>query len=407
MSSKRFNSINNVLLQFNLLNSTDPIVIPVIANLFGGNTSIKTIVNRDTGEITIIQLDKDGKTDPKMPSVILKGDKLSIISNEKKVDFNMKTDEKVVNPVSDVDNKNLQQTVDAKLPSITSMLGTWKFSGLGQEIVLSISPEADNKFSSSATILGKKYSGIGSSSSSSPSVGYDLSANFEKENLGIKIKQTKSDSISVTLTSVPPESKLSTYLNLPLNLTLIGSLPAPKPTGETSKSNNDNIGSIINLKNNEPVVGGASNNKILNVLSLENTFKLEESKYDKNSVEFMVSNLFKITFGKTADEDNLNYWFDLYTATNNDLKYMAKYFTSAGEFEPIKNLSDKDFVNNLYKNAFGRAGDEQGISYWVDVLKNGATRADLIVTFLEIGLGQKPTIDTQSIGQLGIISGSI
>ena len=48
-------------------------------------------------------------------------------------------------------------------------------------------------------------------------------------------------------------------------------------------------------------------------------------------------------------------------------------------------MNDTDFVNYLYQTTFGRAGEASGVAFWRDALANGATRADLLISFEEVG----------------------
>ena len=131
--------------------------------------------------------------------------------------------------------------------------------------------------------------------------------------------------------------------------------------------------------------------------------------FAKDSVEAAISTLYQTAFGRTAEAGGLDYWFDLGRA-GATMKQIADAFTHSAEFVAQAALSDIDFVNGLYQNTFGRAGEESGVAYWTDALAHGATRADLINSFSQIGASNiAGTIHTEAqvVGNVTIVTGII
>jgi hypothetical protein len=131
--------------------------------------------------------------------------------------------------------------------------------------------------------------------------------------------------------------------------------------------------------------------------------------FAKDSVEAAVSNLYHVAFGRDADAGGLNYWFDL-ARGGVSLKQIANAFTHVAEFAPIAQESDLTFVQGLYQNSFGRAGEDAGVQYWTDALAHGATRADLITAFAQIGaqnIAGEIHTEAQVIGNVTIVTGIV
>lgn len=92
------------------------------------------------------------------------------------------------------------------------------------------------------------------------------------------------------------------------------------------------------------------------------------------------------------------------------LKQIAEAFTHSSEFASIAKESDAAFIQGLYQNTFGRAGEDAGVAYWTDALAHGSTRADLIAQFSQIaGQNISGTIHTEAqvTGNVTIVTGII
>ncbi|MBX9899796.1 MAG: DUF4214 domain-containing protein [Burkholderiaceae bacterium] len=128
-----------------------------------------------------------------------------------------------------------------------------------------------------------------------------------------------------------------------------------------------------------------------------------------NSLEAQISLLYHTAFGRDADAGGLDYWFDL-AKGGASFRQIADSFTHSSEFAKVAALSNDAFVNGLYQNTFGRAGEESGVNYWIDDLAHGATRAELITSFSQIGVNNiTGTINTEAqvVGQITVVTGIV
>ncbi|MYM89916.1 DUF4214 domain-containing protein [Rugamonas sp. FT82W] len=94
--------------------------------------------------------------------------------------------------------------------------------------------------------------------------------------------------------------------------------------------------------------------------------------------------LYQAAFNRAPDESGLGYWI-----SNMDkglsLQQTAGYFIGSEEFAQRygANLSDADFVTQLYNNVLHRAPDAGGYAYWMHDLQIGVARANVLANFSE------------------------
>jgi Ca2+-binding RTX toxin-like protein len=133
--------------------------------------------------------------------------------------------------------------------------------------------------------------------------------------------------------------------------------------------------------------------------------------FAKDSVEGQVASLYHVAFGREADAGGLDYWFDL-AKGGASLKQIAYAFVLSTEYTSThSNQSDTAFIQSLYQNTFGRAGEDSGVAYWQDALAHGATKADVIANFSEIAVQNimhtAPQQEAQIVGSVMIVTGII
>lgn len=107
--------------------------------------------------------------------------------------------------------------------------------------------------------------------------------------------------------------------------------------------------------------------------------------FANDEVEVAVTALYEATFGRTADAYGLDFWFDR-AREGVSLSDIAEAFIQSEEYqEGFGNVSNNQFVQNLYQNTFGRDATIADIAYWGNLLNTGgADRAALVETFAGI-----------------------
>jgi hypothetical protein len=93
--------------------------------------------------------------------------------------------------------------------------------------------------------------------------------------------------------------------------------------------------------------------------------------------------LYQAAFDRTPDLGGLGYWIGTMDR-GIGLTQVAAAFIGSAEFQQTYgSLSDTQFVIRLYANVLHRAPDAGGLQFHIDVLANGATRAEVLAEFSE------------------------
>lgn len=106
--------------------------------------------------------------------------------------------------------------------------------------------------------------------------------------------------------------------------------------------------------------------------------------------EEKITGLYIAAFKRAADHSGLNYWktqSDKAVAEGKDpfeaLKELSDGFSQHDVFTvPYSGLDNQAFVEAIYINTLGKAGDTGGINYWTTELNNGMSRSDMVAYFI-------------------------
>jgi hypothetical protein len=95
--------------------------------------------------------------------------------------------------------------------------------------------------------------------------------------------------------------------------------------------------------------------------------------------------LYQATLGRAPDPIGLGFWTDALEAGTASLPQAAEGFVASPEFQATYGVLDNGaFVDLLYLNVLGRAGDPEGAAHWTGALDAGAaTRAEVVLGFSE------------------------
>lgn len=97
-----------------------------------------------------------------------------------------------------------------------------------------------------------------------------------------------------------------------------------------------------------------------------------------------VDRLYVAGLGRSAEEAGFGYWMAEYTSGRWTFPRMADFFTKSDEFvSTYGNVTNRGFVEQLYRNVLGRQGDETGIVFWSGQMSAGMTRPKLLMRFAE------------------------
>jgi hypothetical protein len=110
-----------------------------------------------------------------------------------------------------------------------------------------------------------------------------------------------------------------------------------------------------------------------------------------------VYRLYQAAFDRRPDDYGLGYWMKM-TDNGTSLVRIADAFILSREFAFLYGFapSAEEFVTALYDNVLHREPDAKGYGYWVDAIKSGVARADVLIQFSE-----SPENVAQVVAQIG------
>lgn len=99
-----------------------------------------------------------------------------------------------------------------------------------------------------------------------------------------------------------------------------------------------------------------------------------------------VYRLYQAAFNRRPDEDGLLFHVNAFEA-GVSLDVLSRDFLNASEFSSVygEDVTNAVYVGLLYQNILGREGDDNGVTYWMDILSQNDDRAFLLLTFSESG----------------------
>lgn len=95
-----------------------------------------------------------------------------------------------------------------------------------------------------------------------------------------------------------------------------------------------------------------------------------------------VKRLYTVCLGRNYDTAGLNDWVSRLNSNRETAAQVAYGFFFGDEFK-MKNLSDREYVEVLYRTMFDREGDAGGMNDWLDKLENGMSRLYVYRGFAE------------------------
>ena len=106
---------------------------------------------------------------------------------------------------------------------------------------------------------------------------------------------------------------------------------------------------------------------------------------DADDAAARVLRLYEAALDRLPDQGGLNFWIGS-AQDGNSLSALAVEFLGSAEFAARfggASSSNGAFVDLLYANVLGRAGETNGRGFWVNSLDNGSRRADVLGAFSE------------------------
>jgi|GEM_PF-134155 len=94
--------------------------------------------------------------------------------------------------------------------------------------------------------------------------------------------------------------------------------------------------------------------------------------------EYLVTEIYIATFGRAPANAGLDYWAESVDTGYFTIDQVAQSFFDQPEAKEKlpEELSNSEFINNIFDNVLNRAPADAGLTYWVDALDSGEIRRD-------------------------------
>ena len=106
-----------------------------------------------------------------------------------------------------------------------------------------------------------------------------------------------------------------------------------------------------------------------------------------------IAGLYIAFFNRAPDKNGLEYWQDQAVALGEEsaVKTLASGFAAHAKFNSLYgSMNNQEFVQAIYKNILGQAGDSDGVAYWTDLIENGLSKSDMVANFISLSLDFNP-----------------
>ena len=104
----------------------------------------------------------------------------------------------------------------------------------------------------------------------------------------------------------------------------------------------------------------------------------------QDEIKQSVVELYVATFNRAPDAAGLDYWVSNIVDKSwsiNDVAYSMFQSSEVSQTYSLS-LSNTNFLNAVYNNVLGRAGDADGIAYWLNEMAQGTSRDSMIITII-------------------------
>lgn len=107
---------------------------------------------------------------------------------------------------------------------------------------------------------------------------------------------------------------------------------------------------------------------------------------DTGGMNAQVFRLYQAAYDRKPDLAGLGYWIGM-ADQGMDLKTIAAAFTAGAEFTALygAKADDAAFLTKVYANVLHRPYDQAGYDFWLNALKHGVTRDDVLINFADSG----------------------
>ncbi|MBB1073090.1 DUF4214 domain-containing protein [Rhodoferax sp. 4810] len=167
----------------------------------------------------------------------------------------------------------------------------------------------------------------------------------------------------------------------------------------TASDNNGFIGwgGLCAAQGTVPVCTVAIDDLFLNDAQNQQIIASFNTVVREQTTRWKIAELYMATVGYAMDAEGLNYWINQVDSGAMTLEEVAQSFFEqplVTEMYPAT-LNDGRFIDEVYRNIFGREADTDGRNYWITELNNDRSRDYMIVMMINGGWANQ-SVDAQS-----------
>ncbi|MGH7191908.1 MAG: DUF4214 domain-containing protein, partial [Candidatus Saccharimonadales bacterium] len=121
----------------------------------------------------------------------------------------------------------------------------------------------------------------------------------------------------------------------------------------------------------------------------------------------LVRAAYRQNLGRAPDDAGMRFWLADFTAGNSDQSFDTSILSS-DEFYARVGADDRDWIDALYQDLFGRSSDPRGEAYWIEQLATGAARSQIAQRFFGSQEGERNQVEdaySRLLGQSGDAQG--
>jgi hypothetical protein len=97
----------------------------------------------------------------------------------------------------------------------------------------------------------------------------------------------------------------------------------------------------------------------------------------------VVNGMYSKILGRAGETDGVTYWVGQLQSGNTTDEQLAALFLSSDEFYANNGGSDSGFIDGLYQTVLGRPADAAGKQFWLNALQNGWTRTQVAYSYTD------------------------
>lgn len=215
---------------------------------------------------------------------------------------------------------------------------------------------------------------------------YDKDPNWEPNTVGFVDYRAESFQVNVFLReSGDTTTSRNTFLHEFMHGLGFGEPGSDPRFDQTDTAMSYNLGDAPDW-NNEPTANDIA--ALIQLWGAENDTLTGggTSTTGSSSQDDSIGRLYTAAFGRVPDDSGVQYWSNQVNSNAMSYSGVAQAFVSSDEFTSRfgNNISNEQFISNLYQNVLNRAPDSDGLNYWmIEMNQNGMSRPGALIGFAD------------------------